>query len=329
MIGGKDYEVSPFNRATQAHRQPGSTFKTFVYLTALRQGMSPEDMIDNSEITEGSYQPRNASGRYSDEISLQDAFAQSSNVAAVRLYGLVGGDAVIETARDLGVESDLARNDPSLALGTSTMTLLELTAAYAGIAANEFPVRPHAFEQEEESWFDWLFSGQNSLWDSEHEAMQQMLRRAVNQGTGRAAMLSIANYGKTGTSQDNRDALFVGYAGDLVVGVWVGNDDNSPLNGVSGGGIPARIWKDFMVQALGKGTAPVRPTPTATPDPEGPVRPLDVPDVGDIPLGDGTSTLRIENGEAVLSTEIEGVPLNVRVGDGVFEVEPGRTPAPQ
>jgi len=328
MIGGKDYEKSPFNRATQARRQPGSTFKLFVYLAALEQGMTPETTIENRPFEQGSYRPKNASGNYSDEISLQDAFARSSNVAAVRLFNRVGDEAVIEMARKLGVESPLAEGDPSLALGTSTMTLLELTAAYAGVAANQFPVEPRAFPAEEEGWFDWLFADRHSLSDSEHDAIEQMLRRAVNQGTGRAAKLSVPNFGKTGTSQDNRDALFVGYADDLVVGVWVGNDDNTPLAGVHGGGLPARIWRDFMAQALGKGAAPRPARPKPMPNPSGPVQPQDVPALGDIPLGDGRSRLTIGEGEAVISTDIEGVPVDVRLGQDGVRVEPGRQASP-
>ena len=205
------------------------------------------------------------------------------------------------------------------------MTLLELTAAYAGVAGNGFPVSPRAFAQEEQGWIGRLWNGQGSLSSSDHRAMEDMLRAAVNRGTGRAAMLNVPNFGKTGTTQDNRDALFVGYAGDLVVGVWMGNDDNSPLQGVSGGGTPARIWRDFMSQALG-----VQAVPTRRPDPSGPVQPLDLPDfgpdLGELPLGEGAPSLRIENGGAVLGTEIDGVPLELRVdGDGVrVDAEPLR-----
>ncbi len=322
MVGGKDYAQSPFNRATQARRQPGSTFKLFVYLAALRNGWSPEDRIANTEFTTGSYRPSNASGRYSDSITLRDAFAQSSNVAAVRLLNEVGSEAVIETARELGVTSALPEGDPSMALGTSTMTLIELTAAYAGVAANSFPVEPHAFPQEEQGWLDWAFDSRGSLNGSDHRQMEELLRTAINSGTGRAAMLPIANYGKTGTSQNNRDALFVGYAGEgedrLVVGVWVGNDDNSPLANNSGGGLPARIWRDFMRAAQGVAAAPPRPVPS--PDPSGPVQPQDVPDLQDIPLGDGRRLI-VNDEEAVLSTEIEGVPLEFRVRDGEISME--------
>lgn len=322
MVGGKDYSQSPFNRATQARRQPGSTFKLFVYLAALRNGWSPDDTISNAEFTTGSYQPSNANGRYSDRITLRDAFAQSSNVAAVRLFNELGSEAVIETAREFGVSSPLPDGDPSMALGTSTMSLLELTAAYAGVAANSFPVEPHAFAQEEQGWFDWLLDGRGNLSASDHEDIEAMLRSAINSGTGRAATLAIANYGKTGTTQDNRDALFVGYAGEgeerLVVGIWIGNDDNSPLGNISGGGLPARIWRDFMRSALGASAAPPRPTPS--PDPSGPVQPLDVPDLQDIPLGDGRR-LTIDDDEAVFSTDIEGVPFEFRVRDGELSLD--------
>lgn len=312
MVGGTDYAKSPFNRATQSRRQPGSTFKLFVYLAALKNGWKPEDTIDNSEMESGFYRPRNSGGSYSKAITLEEAFARSSNVAAVRLFNEVGDSAVIDVARELGVTSPLPHGDPSLALGTSTMTLLELTAAYAGVAANDFPVEPTAFKAKEAGWFDWLWTGRDSLSSREHDDIERLLRHAVNQGTGRAARLGRPTYGKTGTSQDNRDAIFVGYAGDLVVGVWVGNDDNSPLQGVSGSGLPARIWRDFMREALRERSAPPKRV-----NPKGPVQPLDLPDLGEIPLGQN-NRIRVENGQAVLSTEIGNTPVDVRIGsDGV------------
>lgn len=322
MIGGKDYAKSPFNRATQAKRQPGSTFKLFVYLAALRAGWSPEDRIANTEITEGSYRPKNARERYSESLTLEEAFAQSSNVAAVRLLGEVGSEKVIATARDLGVTSPLAQGDPSLALGTSTMSLLELTSAYAAVAANEYPVEPHAFARPERGFFENLWDGPSSLSSSTHSEMERMLRAAINEGTGRAAMLRGPNYGKTGTTQDNRDALFVGYAGDLVVGVWIGNDDNSPLaGGISGGGLPARIWRDFMNRAMNVKAPPSQPAPREQDDPGGPIEPLDVPEIDDIPIGDGNSRLRIREGEAVFSTEIDGIPVDITFGEGGVAID--------
>ena len=294
MIGGTDYGKTPFNRATQAKRQPGSTFKLFVYLAALRNGWSPEDTIDNREIAQGSYRPRNAAGRYSPNITLEDAFAKSSNVASVRLMQKIGSDKVIATARELGVTSPLAEGDPSLALGTSTMTLLELTSAYAGVAANALPVKPHAVAREETGFWRRLWNGPKHLSGGTHAEMEAMLRRAINAGTGNAAVLPIANFGKTGTTQDSRDALFVGYAGDLVVGVWVGRDDNTPLGKMSGGTVPARIWRDFMMRAL-KLSRPAPPPVAQDPDE------IQQPDFEtQFPLGE-EGDIRIDRGGATLT----------------------------
>ncbi|EAQ29498.1 penicillin-binding protein, 1A family protein [Erythrobacter sp. NAP1] len=316
MVGGKDYAQSPFNRATQARRQPGSTFKLFVYLAALEAGWSPDDRIANTAIEAGSYRPKNAREQYSDTITLEDAFASSSNVAAVRLFNEVGSERVIRTARSLGITSDMPEGDPSLALGTSTMSLLELTTAYAGVAANRFPVKAHAFEEEEQGWWEWLTTPIDSASDRTHADMERMLRAAINRGTGEAAELPIANFGKTGTTQNYRDALFVGYAGDLVVGVWVGNDDNSPLNQVTGGGLPARIWKDFMRGAL---DLPA-PRPSASPDPEGPVQPFDIEEGEEIPLGEDGTVLRFEEDGVILSQE--GVPVEIRIDEDGFNIDP-------
>ncbi len=320
MVGGKDYASSPFNRATQAKRQPGSTFKLFVYLAALEAGWEPDDTIANTPIEKGSYRPKNARENYSDTITLEQALSSSSNVAAVRLFNEVGSENVIRTARSLGVTSPLPEGDPSLALGTSSMTLLELTAAYAGVAANEYPVRPHAFAREDESWWEWLTTPEDSLSSSTHDEIEQMLRAAINRGTGRAATLPIPNFGKTGTTQNYRDALFVGYAGDLVVGVWVGNDDNTPLDKVTGGGLPARIWKDFMRGALSLKPAP---SPSTSPDPQGPVRPFDIEEGAEIPLDDEGSTLRFEEEGLRLETQIDGVPVEFRLDEDGLVIEPG------
>jgi len=336
MIGGRDYGKSAFNRVTQAKRQPGSTFKLFVWLAALRSGMSPDDMVDDSPITKGGYLPKNAGEKYRGSISLKDAFAKSSNVAAVRLFGQVGDKAVIREARNLGVKSQLAEDDPSLALGTSTMTLLELTAAYAGVAGNSWPVEPYAFKKEKQTWFEWLFDWPGRYNSRTHANMEALLRSAVNDGTGRRAMLTTPNYGKTGTSQNNRDALFVGYAGEgndrLVVGVWIGNDDNSPLKGVSGGSLPALIWKDFMQQAVQSRKPAGAAKPGKKPDPEGPVIPLDLPEVPEIPVDIGDTEVRINGDSGIrVGTDIGGVPIDVRIDqDGVaVESRPQENPSGQ
>ena len=327
MVGGKSYKESPFNRATQAKRQPGSTFKLFVYTAALRSGMTPDSKVDDSPIIEGDYRPKNYSDRYRGQITLKQAFAQSSNVAAVRLYNQLGYSAVARAAKDLGVQSPLTR-DASLALGSSGMTLLELTSAYAGVAGNKWPVEPRAFVAEEEGWFGWLLSAQRSFSNAQHKALLELLGATVNQGTGRAARLSIPAYGKTGTSQDYRDALFVGFAGDLVVGVWIGNDDNTPLRNITGGGLPARIWRDFMSQAV-KGAGPrPKPKPAKEPDPTGPIEPLDLPDIPELPVNiNGTEVRVYPNKGVTVSGQIESVPLDVTVGRNGIDVRPREEPA--
>ena len=260
MVGGRSYRQSPFNRATQARRQPGSTFKLFVYLAALRNGFTPDSPIEDAPVTVGDWSPVNADGRYRGWIDLRTAFGESSNVAAVRLARQVGTDEVVEAARDLGVRSPLDPA-PSLALGTSAVSLLELTSAYTAILAGRYPVQPTGLPPELRGAAGAGAAAvppqrldRRSTWPM----MLDLLWASANLGTGRAAALDdVPTFGKTGTSQDNRDAWFVGFAGDLVVGIWIGHDDNRPLRGVSGGGLPAAIWRDFMAGALREGAVRV------------------------------------------------------------------------
>ena len=250
MVGGKDYRKSSFNRAVQAKRQPGSTFKLFVYLAAFRSGMTPEDFVDDTPITTGSYRPANHGGKYRGRITLRQAFAASSNVAAVRLTQKVGVDAVIQVARDLGITAPLTE-DLSLALGTSEIPLVELAEAYGAVAADAYPIVAHGLPPEEQGWFGRLLSRQRHFNQNQLGMIRDLLSSAANRGTGSAAALRTKTFGKTGTTQDSRDAIFVGYAGGLVTAVWIGNDDNSPLpGGAAGGGVPARIWRNFMSGAI-------------------------------------------------------------------------------
>jgi penicillin-binding protein 1A len=252
MVGGGDYATTSFNRATQAQRQPGSSFKLFVYLAALDAGMRPGDMVEDNPIQIGDYAPKNDDGRYRGQISLATAFAASSNVVAVRLAQQVGIPAVIAQARKLGITAPISEY-PAMALGTSPITLVEMTEAYAALAGGSRPVTATGLMQRKDSGvLATVKSAAAALtpWPS-RAPMLELLQSAVRNGTGTAARLPIPTYGKTGTTQNHRDALFFGFAGDLVVGVWVGNDDNSPMNGsVVGGSVPARLWKRFMTAAL-------------------------------------------------------------------------------
>ncbi len=251
MVGGKDYKASTFNRATQARRQPGSAFKLFVYLAALRSGMTPDSIVDDSPLDFAGWKPRNDDGRYLGPISLKRAFARSCNVCAARLTQQLGVKAVIKAARDLGITTPIA-NEATISLGTSTVSLLELTAAYAAIAEGHYPVRPRGVAQvQDKSWLDSIVGRQSSMPDDVEKGMKALLDSSLNRGTGVEASLGIPAWGKTGTTQDGRDALFIGWSKDLVVGVWVGNDDNTPNPGLHGGGVPARLWRQFMSQALG------------------------------------------------------------------------------
>ncbi len=264
MIGGRDYARSSFNRATQARRQPGSVFKLAVYYAALKSGMRPDDRVDDRPIREGDYRPANYGDRYGGRITLREAFAKSSNVVAVRLYQELGHDAVAAAARDLGIGGVIPRN-ASAALGTGSTTLIDLTSAFAAVAGNYAPVEPHALRRAETGFVARLFDGQSPLPGRVRRDLMELLRAATADGTGRAARLAIPAYGKTGTTQNGRDALFVGFVDNLVVGVWVGRDDNQPVRGLTGGGVPARIWRDFVVAAV-PGAAPRRPAPPPEPE---------------------------------------------------------------
>ncbi|MGQ7792154.1 PBP1A family penicillin-binding protein [Faunimonas sp. B44] len=254
MVGGRDYGESVFNRATQAKRQPGSTFKLFVYLAALRSGLRPDDIVEDAPLEIDGWKPENFGGRYHGRVTLAQAFARSLNTATVRLADGVGILEVARAARDLGIDAPLGET-PSLALGTSEVTLLDLTGAYASVRAGVAPIEPWgiaAFGPEEQGQL--MTSGppvtaRQSLADV-HEPLVGLLRLVVESGTGREAALDGFAAGKTGTSQNHRDAWFVGFNEHIVVGVWVGNDDGSPMDDVTGGTLPAQIWKTFVTRAM-------------------------------------------------------------------------------
>jgi penicillin-binding protein 1A len=251
MVGGRSYRDSPFNRVTQARRQPGSAFKLFVYLAALRSGWTPDSMIDDKPVTIDGWTPVNSDRVYRGQITLREAFARSSNAATVRLSQAIGRNNVIRAARDLGITTPLP-DRPSLALGTAGVSLLELTSAYAAVASGRYPIVARGLPEEQANeGFSAFFRPGGSLSEArDRSPMLDLLYAAANEGTGRRAALSVPTFGKTGTTQENRDALFVGFAGNLVVGVWVGRDDNKSLGKISGGTVPAVIWRNFMTSAL-------------------------------------------------------------------------------
>ena len=254
MVGGRNYQVSQFNRATQAQRQPGSAFKLFVYLAALEAGMTPGDTVLDAPVTVAGWRPRNYDGRYRGRMTLSDALAGSVNTAAVRVSENAGRRKVVDLAERLGVTSRLKAH-PSIALGASEASLLELTSAYAVIANRGLAAWPYGITEIRDSGGKLLYrrsgDGAGRLLDpATVTAMQTMLQGVIDRGTGKAARLSRPAAGKTGTSQDFRDAWFIGFTNELVTGVWLGNDDSSPMKKVTGGSLPAMLWRQFMTDAL-------------------------------------------------------------------------------
>jgi len=269
MVGGRDYGESQFNRATQAQRQPGSAFKPFVYLAALEAGLRPSDQFADAPIRVGGWEPRDYTEHYQGEMTLSEGLAQSINTIAVQVAQRTGIRNVVSVAHRLGISSELS-TEMSLALGTAEVNLLELVSAYAPFANGGTGVWPHGIAEVRENTGKIVFhrggSGLGQVVNPEFAgAMNEMLSAVIDHGTGRSAALPRPTAGKTGTTQDYRDAWFVGYTADLVAGVWLGNDDNSSMNKVTGGSLPAKTWRRFMLAATK--AMPVRPLPSALPAP--------------------------------------------------------------
>ncbi|MFT5487189.1 MAG: penicillin-binding protein 1A [Paracoccaceae bacterium] len=259
LVGGRDYGTSQYNRAFQAQRQPGSAFKLFVYLAAMENGLTPDDQFIDGPLRIGKWKPRNYGGNFLGSITLREAMARSVNTVAVQVSERVGRGKVIDAARRLGITSPL-KSHPSLALGASEVSLVELTAAYGVIANGGVAVWPHGISEIRERGGRVLYrrtdgAAAQVVDPVAVQRVNDLLRAVVGWGSGKAANPNRPAAGKTGTSQDFRDAWFVGYTGELVTGVWMGNDDSSPMKRVTGGSLPARLWRDFMIPALDGVTA--------------------------------------------------------------------------
>ncbi len=285
MVGGRDTRAQgAFNRATMARRQTGSAFKPFVYAAALELGYSPNSTVVDEPYCldipgSGRWCPENYSRKHYGRVTLTEALKRSLNVPAVKVSEAVGRDLVRRVASDFGIQSDLAAG-PALALGASESTLLEMTGAYAGILNGGSSVTPYGLVelrlQGDEAPLMGAGGGIGERVIREQAAQEliYMMNKVVTEGTGRrAALPGREAAGKTGTTQGARDAWFLGFTADYVAGVWMGNDDNSPLQGVTGGGLPAEIWRETMIRAH-EGLAP-RPLPMWRPAGDGRVRDID------------------------------------------------------
>jgi penicillin-binding protein 1A len=259
MVGGRDYVKSNYNRAVAARRQPGSAFKFFVYAAAIEDGVEPDDMMDDKPVRFGTWSPRNSNGRFVGPVTVRDAFAQSINTVAAELAARVGYDTVADMARRFGITTPIDRQ-PAMALGTSDVTLFEMTQAFATVANGGVEARPYAITR--------ITAGAGRvLYEREPDTprvvvapfvaakMTELMKAAVETGTGRAAQIGRPLAGKTGTTSSNKDGWFLGFTNELTTGVWMGRDDARAVPGLAGGRAPARAFAAFMARAVG-GTPP-------------------------------------------------------------------------
>ena len=315
MVGGRDLpNAGDFNRATHALRQTGSTFKPFIYAVAMDLGYSPMSMVDDAPLCiytagSGDWCPKNYDNKFKGMVTLTQALAESRNIPAVRISEAVGRDLVKKVATDFGLAQNFA-DGPSLALGVSESTLIEMTGAFAGILNGGSAVLPYGLQALKLAGMDEpLFGatggiGERVISEKAARALTYMMTEVLNSGTGSRARLDDREAaGKTGTTTSARDAWFVGFTADYVVGVWMGYDDNSPLTGVTGGTLPAEIWHEVMVR-INEG---VDPSPLLT----------EIPDETYQPINPGT-------GEGAIAPE--DVPYfddpNAPIYDGEFYEEP-------
>src|SRR5271166_2657406 len=289
LVGGRSYAESQYNRAVAAKRQPGSAFKPFVYLTALERGLTPDTIREDAPISVKGWKPENYEHEYLGPVTLTQALANSLNTVSVRLTLEFGPDAVARTAYRLGIDSKLEAN-ASIALGTSEVSPLELVSAYAAFANGGFAVAPHVIERVRGADGKTLYARATQalgrIVDARYVAMMNtMMHETLVSGTARRTDLpGWTAAGKTGTSQDFRDAWFVGYTSHLVAGVWLGNDDNSPTRHATGGALPVEVWSRFMkaahqgVPASGLPLGDWRDADAPAPEPAPPAPPMPIPE---------------------------------------------------
>ncbi len=272
MVGGLDYRNSSYNRATQALRQPGSSFKLFVYLAGLEGGLTPDSIVQDAPITIGRWSPRNSNGRYAGPIPLRQALAYSVNTVAVRISQQVGIQTVADMAQRLGITTRIS-TAPSMALGASEVRLIDMVRAYAVVSRGGVGVTPYGIRRVTTADGTLIYQHQDDqsrqlLQPWVAQQMTDMLAGVVSRGTARAADLGRPTAGKTGTTSSSKDAWFIGFSSGLTTGVWMGRDDNRAIPGLSGGQAPARTFHDFMIRAVAR--RPVEPFATDAQAPDWP-----------------------------------------------------------
>lgn len=253
-MGGKDYRASQYDRVTQSIRQPGSSFKVFVYAAAIQAGKTPNDIYEDLPLHMGPWSPKNYGNKYRRQLPLHTALALSSNVIAVRLLKDIGMDEAIKMARNLGISTPIEKN-LTLALGTNAVKMFEIVRAYSAFANAGIQPTPYSIDKVETSSGEILYQAKpqyKRVMDPYvAAALTAMLQRVVEAGTGKAARIEGRQVaGKTGTTDDYRDAWFIGYTPEIVTGIWVGNDKNKAHHKITGGSVPALVWKDYMTAAL-------------------------------------------------------------------------------
>ncbi|MBV8977576.1 MAG: PBP1A family penicillin-binding protein [Alphaproteobacteria bacterium] len=325
LLGGTDYAESTFNRATQAHRQPGSAFKAFVYLAALEAGLTPWDVRDDEPVDIDGWTPTNFGGRSYGTLTLADALAHSVNTITANLAQEVGISTIVDAAARCGIASPLAQN-ASLALGTSEVTPIELTTAYAAFASGGYTVEPYFVTEVDGAGGRVIYSRkaaepQRIIAEHVDKDLVAMLYRVVTSGTGRSAAIpGHEAAGKTGTTQDYHDAWFVGFTADYVASVWVGNDDSSPMRGVTGGSLPADIWRQVMAVAeRGKAATPLNRSPAEAPVDNS---------IFDVSAGETPAAGDDESGHASTLSGARRSAPPASSGGGFFDWLFGRSPNP-
>ena len=335
LVGGRNYAESQFNRAVAARRQPGSAFKPFVYLTALERGLTPDTIREDRPIEVKGWKPENYTHEYLGPVTLTKALAQSLNSVAVRLTLEVSPQAVVRTAHRLGISSKLDPN-ASIALGTSEVSVMELVSAYVPFANGGIAVGPHVIDKIRTAGGKLIYKARNPglgrVIDERNVAMMnQMMQETLTTGTARKATLAgWPAAGKTGTSQDYRDAWFIGYTGHLITGVWLGNDDNTSTKKLTGGAMPADVWNRFMTAAHQglpmadlPGMAGRTIDPAQQPQQQQPIAPASNPLVSMLSPPAGVAPMRREDDARPIMPIVQARPM------APLAQAPVRAPAPR